>query len=229
MGNDNYASDGIMKVAVDAVVFTVVKGALNVLLITRKYLPFKGKAAIPGGFVRQTENLEAAAKRELTEETGVKDIYLKQIGAYGDVARDPRGRVISVAFLALISPDHDLKATSDALDAKWYPIDALPELAFDHDQIIKQALSDLRFEIQTTNLAYQILPKKFTLTHLQQLYESVLGKSLDKRNFRRRILEMDVLKETSETFMEGAHRPAKLYVFREQKYAPLKERLQVFV
>lgn len=229
MGNDNYASDGIMKVAVDAVVFTVVKGALNILLITRKYPPFKGKAAIPGGFVRQDESLEAAAKRELTEETGVKDIYLKQIGAYGDVARDPRGRVISVAFLALVSPDHDLKATSDALDANWYPIDALPELAFDHNLIIKQALSDLRFEIQTTNLAYQILPKRFTLTQLQQLYESVLGKSLDKRNFRRRILEMDVLKETSETFMEGAHRPAKLYIFREQKYAPLKERLQVFV
>jgi 8-oxo-dGTP diphosphatase len=218
-----------MKVAVDAVVFSIIKGDLNILLITRKYPPFKGQCAIPGGFVRKEESLEAAAKRELTEETGVKDIYLKQIGAYGDVNRDPRGRVISIAFLALISPDHDLKATSDALDAKWYPIDELPKLAFDHGAIIKHALQDLRFEIQTTNIAHQILPKRFTLTQLQQLYESVLGKRLDKRNFRRRVLEMGVLKETSETFMEGAHRPAKLYVFREQKYAPLKERLQVFV
>jgi 8-oxo-dGTP diphosphatase len=219
----------MMKVAVDAVVFTVMKNKLHVLLITRKYTPFKGKCAIPGGFVKRDENLEVAAKRELTEETGVNNIYLKQIGAYGDVGRDPRGRVVSIAFLALISPDHDLKATSDALEAKWFPIDRMPELAFDHKEIIAHALQDLRFEIQTTNLAYQILPKKFTLSQLQALYESILDKDLDKRNFRRRILEMGVLKETSESFMEGAHRPAKLFVFREQKYAPLKERLQVFV
>ncbi|MBR9702795.1 NUDIX hydrolase [Candidatus Woesearchaeota archaeon] len=220
---------GNMQVAVDAVCFTVMHDELKILLIQRKYEPFQGGYAIPGGFVKKDEELEDAVKRELAEETGVTGVFLKQLGAYGKVDRDPRGRILSVAFAALISPHQRLQATTDAMAAEWFAIDNLPKLAFDHDKIIAEALDFLRFELQTTNIANQVLPEFFTLSQLQGLYESVLGKKLDKRNFRRRIKEMDVLKETDKTHMEGAHRPAKLYTFKDKEYTTLKARIQVFV
>jgi 8-oxo-dGTP diphosphatase len=220
---------GFMRVAVDAVVFSIFKDKLSILLIRRKYPPFKDVLALPGGFVKNEESLEKAAKRELEEETNVKNIFLKQLGAYGEPKRDPRGRIVSVAFLALISADQSLKASTDAVAAQWYSIDDLPKLGFDHESIVKDALKQLRYEIQTTNLAFQILPKKFTLTKMQNLYAHILGMVIDKRNFRKRIKELDMLKETKETFMEGAHRPALLYEFKDKEYSPLKERLQVFV
>ncbi|HLD97372.1 MAG TPA: NUDIX domain-containing protein [Candidatus Nanoarchaeia archaeon] len=226
MGNG--VAEGCIRVAVDAVVFTVMHDELKVLLITRNRPPFKGKLALPGGFVEENEGLEYAVKRELTEETSVKDIFLRQIGAYGNVKRDPRGRVMSIAFLALIRPDQELASTADALGAEWRSVDDLGNLAFDHKQIIEDALKELRFDIQTTNIAVQILPKRFTLTELQYLYELVLKKPFDKRNFRRRMKELGVLKEFSETKMGGAHRPAQLYGFKDSEYLPLKDRLQVF-
>lgn len=218
-----------MQVAVDAVCFTVMHDELKILLIQRKYEPFRGGYAIPGGFVKEDEELEDAVKRELAEETGVTGVFLKQLGAYGKVDRDPRGRILSVAFAALINPHQRLEATTDAMSAEWFAIDNLPTLAFDHDKIIAEALDFLRFELQTTNIANQVLPEFFTLSQLQGLYESVLSKKLDKRNFRRRIKEMAVLKETEKTHMEGAHRPAKLYTFKDKGYTTLKARIQVFV
>jgi 8-oxo-dGTP diphosphatase len=219
-----------ISVAVDIAVFTIIKGSLKVLLIRRKNEPFKGMYALPGGFLEKDENLEQAAARELEEETNVKGIFLKQLHAWGDVKRDPRGRVVSVSFMALIdSEKFRLVATSDAEAAAWISIYELPKLAFDHDKIIKDALNELRFDIQTTNIALQILPKKFTLTELQKAYEVILDTKLDKRNFRKRMKALDILKTTKESRMEGAHRPALLYEFREKKYSPIKEKINVFL
>ena len=146
-------------VAADAVVFTILNKELKILLIKRRDPPFKGQFALPGGFVEINENLEDAAKRELEEETGVKNIFLKKLHSFGDVGRDPRGRVISIPFLALIDGEKvKLHATSDAELAKWYPVYDLPKLGFDHDKIIKNALNHLRFEIDNTNIAFQIMP-----------------------------------------------------------------------
>src|SRR3989338_1971175 len=195
-------------IAVDAVVFTILHNQLKLLLIKRKNEPFKGKFALPGGFVERDENLEDAAKRELEEETGVKNIFLKKMHACGDVGRDPRGRVISIPFLALIDAEElKLHATDDAELAKWGSVDSLPkhELAFDHKEIIKEALGLLRFELKETNIAFEI----------------ILEKQIDKRNFRKQIFELSLLKEHSETKMEGAHRPAKLFSFKEKQYKML--------
>lgn len=219
-----------MLVAVDAVVFTVIKGKLSILLIQRKNEPFKGKYAFPGGFVRNEESLEDAAARELYEETGVKDIFLKRFTAYGDVDRDPRGRIITVVFLALIDAEKfHLEAKTDAMAAEWVPLNKATPLAFDHEEILREVLEELRYEIQITNIAAQLLPEKFTLSELQQVYEIVLGMKVDKRNFRKRIKALDILHPLRETRMEGAHRPAQLYTFKDKHYKPLKERIQVFV
>ena len=206
-------------VAVDAVVFTILSKELRILLVKRKIPPFQGSFALPGGFVHLNENLEDAARRELEEETGVKGIFLKKLHAFGDVGRDPRARVISIPYLAIIDGDSvRLHASSDAELARWFSVYELPELAFDHRKIIDDALSHLRFELQNTNIAYQIMPEKFTLTELQSCYEIVLHRKLDKRNFRKRLHELGILKELHETRMEGAHRPAQLFSFRFSKY-----------
>jgi len=217
-----------IRVAVDAVVFTVLSERLCILLIKRGNPPFQGRWALPGGFVEKGESLEAAVGRELAEETNLRRVFLHQLGTYGSVKRDPRGRVISVAYLALVSPDQDLASAADALGAEWHDVNSIDGLAFDHAQIRQDALRELRLEIQTTNIAVRILPEKFTLSGLQRLYEIVLEKALDKRNFRKRIRELGVLKELPEISMEGAHRPARLYSFMEKSYRPLKDRLQVF-
>lgn len=209
-------------IAVDAVVFTILDKELKILLIKRKNDPSKGRYALPGGFAELDENLEDAARRELEEETGVKNIFLKKLHAFGDVGRDLRGRVITIPFLALIDGDKiKLNSTSDAELARWYPIDRLPELAFDHKKIIDDALQHLRFEMQNTNIAFQMMPEKFTLTELQQAHEIVLDKKIDKRNFRKKIGELGILKGLTETKMEGAHRPAKLYSFKSKTYKML--------
>ena len=216
-----------IDVAVDSVVFSILDEELSVLLIKRRFPPFKGQYAIPGGFVLENEDLEQAAKRELQEETGVKDIFLQQVGAYGDVKRDPRGRIISIVYLALINSERDIEASTDAADVRWFSVYSLPKLAFDHSRIILDSLKQLRYEIQTTNIAFQILPEYFTLSEMQNLYEKVLDKELDKRNFRKRIKELGIVKSTSMKRMEGAHRPAMLYEFREKTYQPVKDKVHV--
>ncbi len=201
--------------AADAVVFTIIDEQLMILLIERKNEPFKGRFALPGGFVELDEELEHAASRELEEETNVKDIFLKKLGVYGKVGRDPRGRVISVAFLALIDGRKvRLAASTDAAMARWHPAYGLPKLAFDHKDIIDDALTDLRQSLAETDIARQIMPEKFTLSDLQKAFEIILGKALDKRNFRKKLKETKVLQDLHETRMQGAHRPAALYGFR---------------
>jgi 8-oxo-dGTP diphosphatase len=203
----------------DAVVFTILDRKLKVLLVRRGSEPFKGRFALPGGFVNLDEDLEAAAARELKEETGVRDIYLRQLPSFGAVGRDPRGRIVTAPFLALIDGERVmLHASGDADLAKWRDAYDLPPLAFDHRRIFDAALKALRAEIGRTNLATEIMPERFTLSELQNAHETILGRKLDKRNFRKKIKELGVLREEDETKMEGAHRPAQLYSFRTKAY-----------
>jgi 8-oxo-dGTP diphosphatase len=206
-------------VTADAVVFTIHNSELKILLIKRNNEPFKNMYALPGGFVRLNESLQEAASRELEEETGIRNIFLKKLIAYGGIDRDPRGRVITIPFLALIDAEKlNLHAAGDAQLAKWRNIYDLPPLAFDHRKIIEDALGILRYDIQNTNIAFQIMPEKFTLTELQKAYETILDEKLDKRNFRKKLRELMILKPLHETKMEGAHRPAKLYSFKDKRY-----------
>lgn len=201
-------------VTVDIVLFTVTQNCLKVLLIQRKQPPFEHMWAIPGGFIHVGETLEQAANRRLFEETNIDDLYLEQLGSFGRPDRDPRARVITVAYYALVSATKlHLQAHANAEDVGWFSINELPELAFDHAEIAKKALEKLKRHLESSSVAFQLLPERFTLTELQRVYELILGKTLDKRNFRKKILSSDILKDTGETKMEGYHRPALLYAF----------------
>jgi 8-oxo-dGTP diphosphatase len=200
------------SVAVDIIVFTIKENDLQVLLIKRKIWPFKGVWALPGGFVHMDESLDEAAKRELVEETGVKNVYLEQLYTFGEPHRDPRTRVIAVSYFALISSEHQkLKATTDALDVRWYSTHKLPVLAFDHRKIIDYSVQRLRWKLEYTTVGFQLLPKKFTLTQLQEVYEIIFDKKFDKRNFRKKILSLGILEATKERTPDVSHRPAMLY------------------
>lgn len=214
------------SVTVDCVIFGLDdQQVLNMLLIQRQKDPFAGFWALPGGFVDLDEDLETAALRELAEETGVQDLFIEQLYTFGAPDRDPRGRVISVAYYALVNPEkHPVRAASDAQRAEWYPVDQLPPLAFDHHQIFQVALDRLRAKVRYQPIGFELLPEQFTLTQLQQLYENILGitSGLNKRNFRTKILKMGVLEEVG--MQEGvAHRPAKLYRFNRRRYAELEK------
>ncbi len=212
------------SVTVDLVIFTLLKGALHVLLVRRRRPPFAGVWALPGGFVRISESLEEAARRELREESGVQDVYLEQLYTFGHPQRDPRMRVITVAYFALVRADKQrLRATTDAADVGWFPAYAPPPLAFDHRQILDYAITRLRYKLEYTALAFELLPEEFTLTELQETYEHILNEKLDKRNFRRKVLQADVLEETGRQRV-GEHRPARLYRFREGAVAEVKAR-----
>jgi len=202
------------SVTVDVVLFTFTGGSLRVLLIRRNGDPFKGRWALPGGFVQENERLEDAAARELFEETGLKDIYLEQLYTFGDPGRDPRGWTISVAYFAIVSEDMtgEVHAGDDAGDAGWFDVYHLPPLAFDHDRIVRYALQRLRYKLEYTGLGFLLLPEEFTLSQLQIVYEVVLQEKLDKRNFRKKVLSMDIIEETGK-LRHGDHRPAKLYRF----------------
>ncbi|MFH1637093.1 MAG: NUDIX domain-containing protein [Candidatus Woesearchaeota archaeon] len=202
------------SVTVDVIIFTIMEDDLKVLLVKRKITPFRGKWAIPGGFVRTDESLEAAAKRELLEETNVKNIYLEQLYTFGSPKRDPRGRVITVAYFALVNPkDLDIRASTDASDVKWFSVYKLPELAFDHEQMLEYSLQRLRYKLEYSTVCFQLLPKCFTLTDLQKAYETIFNRELDKRNFRKKILSLGLINETGKITKGMAHRPAKLYSF----------------
>ncbi len=205
---------------VDCVVFGLDdQQRLQVLLIQRDNDPFQGQWALPGGFVDMDETIEQAALRELEEETGVKDLFVEQLYTFGNPGRDPRGRVVSVAYFALVNRSrHPVKAASDARKVEWFALNQLPQLAFDHDEILQVARARLRAKVRYQPIGFELLPEHFTLSQLQQLYESVLGlEELNKRNFRTRILKMDILEEVGK--QEGvAHRPAKLYRFNKEKY-----------
>ena len=210
-------------ISVDVIIFTLRENDLQMLLVQRKHPPFEGRWAIPGGFVGGKESLEAAARRELKEETGVHDVYLEQLYTFGDPKRDPRGRVITVAYFALVPSPLAVEAGSDASDARWWSVYELPRLAFDHNSILKYALQRLRYKLEYTAAGFQLLPDNFTLTEIQKAYEIILGEPLDKRNFRRRILEGDIIEATGEMTVSRG-RPAKLYRFRQDAVAEVKAR-----
>jgi 8-oxo-dGTP diphosphatase len=208
---------------VDCVVFGFDGLGLEVLLIRRGLPPFRGRWALPGGFVRLDETLEEAARRELEEETGLRGVFLEQLQTFGGVKRDPRERVVSVAYFALVKPAA-VTAATDAAEAKWFPVCDLPSLAFDHADILAAALTRLRGKLTYQPIGFELLPPKFTLTQLQRLYEAVLGEPLDKRNFRKKALSYDLLIPLGEKHQEGAHRPAQLFRFDPAKYERLKKK-----
>jgi 8-oxo-dGTP diphosphatase len=201
------------SVTADVVLFTVRDATLQVLLVRRGSPPFRGRWALPGGFVEEDETIEAAARRELEEETGLRDVYLEQLYTFGDPGRDPRGRTVTVAYYALIRPAPP-RAASDAAEAAWFPADRPPWLAFDHEAILQTALDRLRAKLSYTTVGFQLLPETFTIPELQRLYETILGRRLDKRNFRRKVLSLGLLQPRRGKRAAGPHRPARLYSFR---------------
>ncbi|WP_035609631.1 NUDIX domain-containing protein [Haloferula sp. BvORR071] len=206
---------------VDCVVFGFDGKGLQVLLIQRGLEPFLGAWALPGGFVLMDEDLETAARRELQEETGLKGVFLEQLRTFGDPGRDPRGRVVSVAFFALVRPDqHPAKGDTDASDAAWFDAAKLPPLAFDHAEILAAGLERLRGKIRYQPVGFELLPERFTLAQLQALYEAILGRALDKRNFRKKLLAFDFLVPLDD-YAGGSHRPARLHRFDRAKYEAL--------
>jgi 8-oxo-dGTP diphosphatase len=212
---------------VDCVVFGLDLEAedLKVLLIQRKGEPFAGKWAFPGGFTEMDETLEESAKRELLEETGISELYLEQLYTFGDPGRDPRGRTVSVAYYALVKmSDHVPRAADDASAAAWHSVGRPPRLAFDHAKILKVAVARLRAKVRYQPIGFELLPAKFTLGQLQRLYEIVLERPLDKRNFRKKVLGLDVLIELGETEQGVAHRAGKLYRFDEGRYREQAEK-----
>jgi len=199
------------SVTVDIVIFTVQDNELKVLLVKRAVEPFKNKWAIPGGFVKMDESLEDAAIRELKEETGVKDVYLEQLYSFGEPKRDPRGRVITVAYMALINSEKiKLKAATDVSEVQWFSIKKIPALAFDHKKILDYSLKRLKWKFEYTNVAFSLLSKEFTLGEIQKIYEVVFNQQFDKRNFSKKILSLGILKE-EEIKRDVSHRPPQLY------------------
>ncbi len=207
---------------VDCVVFGFDGASLKLLLIKRGLGPFKAKWALPGGFVRVNETLDDAARRELAEEAGLEKVYLEQLYTFGELKRDPRERVVTVAYFALVRPaDHALVATTDADAAEWFPLADLPALAFDHAAIIAVARERLRGKIRYQPIGFELLPPKFTLTQLQTLYEAILGVMLDKRNFRKKLFAIEVVTPLDEIRRDVPGRPAQLYRFDASRYARL--------
>ena len=199
-------------VTVDIVIFTLRADELKVLLIKRALSPFQGEWALPGGFVDLDESLDAAARRELEEETGVAGVYLEQLYTFGTPDRDPRERVITIAYYALIPSDRIvLQAATDAEGVSWFGLEELPELAFDHSEILGIAHERLVAKLDYSTIAFQFMPQAFSLSELQQVYEVIFRASVDKRNFRKRILALNLIEPTGAEKREGAHRPAKLY------------------
>jgi 8-oxo-dGTP diphosphatase len=201
-----------LLVTVDIVLFTIRDRKLHLLLIRRLAKPFENRYALPGGFVTEDESLEAAAIRELREETGVDRVYLEQLYTFGDPKRDPRGRVITVAYYALVPQNQALRAGTDAADAQWFPVSDLPPLAFDHRKIAEYAHERLRNKLDYTNVGFELLPQKFTLADLQMVHEAILGQSLDKRNFRRKTIQKGIVKPAKE-WQQTGRKPAQLYRF----------------
>jgi len=207
---------------VDIVVFGFDGTALQVLLIERAASPFAGCWALPGGFVEIDETLEAAAARELAEETGLRGIFLEQLYTFGQIDRDPRERVVSVSYYALVGQQqHVARAASDARQAAWFEWTQRPKLAFDHNHILQVAIERLRGKIRYQPIGFELLPREFTLSQLQQLYQAILGTELDKRNFRRKVLAYDLLVPLDQFQRNVPHRAARLYRFDRRRYKQL--------
>ena len=209
-------------VAVDCAVFGLGADGLQVLLVQRGLDPYLGRWALPGGFVHIDESVDEAARRELQEETDLKEVFLEQLYTFGAVSRDPRGRVVSVAYYALVRLiDHAAHAATDARDARWFAVRGAPPLAFDHQDILAKALERLQGKVRYVPIGFELLPPKFTLSQLQKMYELILERPFDKRNFRKKILDMELLEELDEHQQGVAHRAARLYRFDRRRYHEL--------
>lgn len=212
-----------INLAVDAIVFGYTNNQLNVLLVKQKFGELKNQWALVGGFVKDNETLKDAVNRELKEEAGIKVNYLEQLYTFGDnIYRDPRFRVVSVAYFALInSTKLVLRADSDAEDAKWFPIKAIPKLAFDHKEILNAALLRLQNKLTYQPIGFDLLPKEFLFSDLENLYCTILEKEIDRRNFRKKILSFEIIEETDSFSPKKSGRPAKLFKFNKLKYKKL--------
>jgi len=214
-------------ITVDVVIFALNNNDLHALLVRRQNAPYQERWALPGGFVQNNESLEDAAARKLAEETGVTAVYTEQLFTFGDIDRDPRMRIVTVAYFALV-PYESVTIQVDQAKlkgaAKWHSLKSLPELAFDHKKIVEYAHQRLKYKLEYTSVGFELLPDQFTLTQLQQAYEVVLNEPLDKRNFRRKILAAGVIEETGQKTKEGEGRPAKLYHYVDDSVAEIKSR-----
>ncbi|MBI3782159.1 MAG: NUDIX hydrolase [Deltaproteobacteria bacterium] len=199
-------------VAVDVVIFTIADGELQALLVQLKGGPFAERWAFPGGLVPVGEAPEATATRELLTQTGIHDVYLEQLRSFGDPRRDPNAHVVSIAYFALVSDKGESQGNSKYTRLGWFPVPRLPSLAYDHNAIAAYALERLRSKLEYTNIVYSLLPSEFTLGELQEVYEIILGRWLDRRNFRKKILSLSLLRPLHRQ-RRGAHRPAQLYRF----------------
>ena len=211
------------SVTTDCVIFGFDGTRLNVLLIERGIAPYKGRWAFPGGFLKMDEDAETGALRELYEETGLKTAYVRQFHTFSDPNRDPRERVITVAYYALVRIS-EVKGGDDAAKAEWFPIDKIPALAFDHDQILRVATSELRRQIHFEPIGFELLPEKFTLKQLQNLYEAILDVRFDRSNFAKKMLHFNILTQLDETIWPTPKREAYLYSFNEESYNELKQK-----
>jgi len=217
--NDLLGKRHKIAITVDCVLFGPCTDGNRVLLIKRKNDPFRGKWALPGGFLESGESLEDCGRRELVEETGVEGIYLKQFHSFSEPTRDPRGRVITAAYFAIIrAQDHGLRASEDADEAKWFFLHQLPPLAFDHEQILEEGIKAMRSDLIRSSTLFSILPARFTLSHAQELLECLLDLELDKRNFRKKFSGFSFVAETDETLRGKKQRPAKLYEFEAKRF-----------
>lgn len=224
MPSNRFSKEIIDTLSIDCLIFGFRNGGLDVLLIKHGEGISKGKWALPGGWIRYDESIDDAANRLLTSLTGVSNIYLEQLRAFGDVDRYPGKRVITLAYYALINPgNYSISAGFTASDAKWFRIHDVPRLPYDHNRILKTALSYLRHKLRHEPLGFNLLPKKFTLHQIQQLYEAILETELDKPNFRRKLLKMNLLVPCDEKQRDVSHRAANLYRFDKRIYKKLTE------
>ena len=210
-------------VTTDCVIFGFNGERLQVLLIERGIEPYKGHWAFPGGFLKMDETAEEGAKRELKEETGLADAYIQQLYTFSNPDRDPRERVITIAYYALVKIQ-EVKGGDDAASARWFPLDEIPPLAFDHDYILRMATQRLREQIHFQPIGFELLPEKFTIKELQSLYEAILGINFDRRNFAKKMLHLEILTELDETVWPTPKREARLYKFNADKYEELKRK-----
>lgn len=202
------------SVTVDVIIFSIISNSLKVLLVKRKIAPFKDSWAIPGGFVDLSQSLEDAAKFKLEEKTGMSDVYLEQLYSFGDVNRDPRGRVITVAYFALVDFGKVKVVETSEHESNWFSVSSLPSLGFDHNKILTYAIQRLKWKFEYRTVAFSLLPEKFTMSQLQDLYEIVFSAKFDKRNFRKKILSLDILKERG-LMKDVSFRPPMLYSLKK--------------
>ena len=205
-------------VAVDCIIFGFNQGELSLLLLKRNFEPAKGQWSLMGGFVQENESVNDAAKRVLSELTGLTDVYMEQVGTFGEIERDPGERVVSVAYYALLNINESDRELVQKHNAFWVNINELPELIFDHPQMVEQARELMRMKASTEPIGFNLLPKLFTLSQLQSLYEAIYGEDIDKRNFRKRVAEMDYIEKTDKIDKSGSKRGAALYKFNNKVY-----------